>query len=517
MGEKKRICRLTPLAPPAAMKGTIMKRLIILILTIILTMPFGSYAEEGEMGHMGGVSSGSNLPKTIEKYVEIPSSTTNTYVYKEVVFLSSKPVVFEGTIEVSKDTSGIETSPSGSYTESYEVTATNAEISGELKRNISFITYYRMIEGEFKKQVVTTSNLSSWSEVVTVEDATYTLDNTMSSFTMAGVTDMTPGVNYFETSLSYVARYVDGDGNPTLLTASGSNYGYSQPWSKIETQNRKIEIDFPGAEQEDLAATTESVLEAKKTIYYAETEPFPISFDGTYNQRMERSGTLSYEVLTYHKAMELDEYQGEAVVYTANQIEKLPIPENLDFIEGHWAEEDIKKLYSLEIFTDLPHQGMQYEAINRGDYVKALCLAMNIDVTGYMEDDEVIFGDVQPDHPLYPYVMAAYDKKLVKGTGENFEVDRPINREEAFVIYIRVIGLERLGITEAPVTPFVDDNKISGWAKKEIMAGYKLGIIEGDNLGQVKPQHWISKAEAAAIINRLVDYLREDIGKDYRR
>jgi hypothetical protein len=29
------------------------------------------------------------------------------------------------------------------------------------------------------------------------------------------------------------------------------------------------------------------------------------------------------------------------------------------------------------------------------------------------------------------------------------------------------------------------------------------------------PKQWIAKTEAAAIINRLIDYLREDIGRDY--
>ena len=495
-----------------------MKRAIgSIVLIVMMITSLNVYAEEGEMGHMGGVSSGSNLPKTIEKYVTIPSSTTNTYVYKEVVFISGAPLVFEGTIQVSKDTSDIEGTTSGSYSEDYEIEATNADEVGTLERSLSFTTYYRMIEGEFKRQIVTSSELDSWSEDITIGDATYTLDEDMSTFTMAGVTDMTPGVDYFETSVSYVARYLDGDAQPTLLTANGSNYGYSQPWSKIETQTRDIEVTLAGDEGDQLAATTESVLEAKKTIYYDETEPFPISFDGTYNQRMEREGTLSFRILTSHTDLDEGGYEGSVVVYSANQIEKLPIPENLDFIEGHWAEDDFKQLYSMEIFTDLPHQGMQYEAINRGDFIKALCLAMNIDTSSYEDGTDVIFGDVQPDHPQYPYIMAAYDKKLIKGTGANFDVDRPINREEAFVVYIRVIGLERLGVTESPVTPFVDDTDIGSWAKKEIMAGYKLGIIQGDSQGNVKPKQWISKSEAAAIINRLINYLREDIGNDYRK
>lgn len=497
-------------------KDMFMNRIMIaLLLVMAISLPVS--AQEGEMGPMGGVSSGSNLPKTIEKYVEIPETTTNTYVYKEVVFVTGEPVVFEGTIKVAKDTSVTETNDSGSYTEKFTIAATNGD-ENSLERTLSYTVDFRVKDGDFKKQITTTIRESTlkWSETITIDDESYELDEDASSFTMGGITDMTPGVAYFSTSVSYVAAYNYGEGGAVLVDVDGTNYGYSQPWSKIETQIRDISIE-DATEDIQLAATTESVLEAKKTLYYDETEPYPISFDGTYNQRMEREGTLSYRILTYDPDLDADLYEGSTVVHTANQIEKLPIPEGLDFIEGHWAEEDFKKLYSMEILTDLPHQGIQYEAISRGDFIKALCLAMNIDITPFEGGDKVIFGDVQPDNPLYPYVMAAYDKKLIKGTGENFDLDRPINREEAFVVYIRVIGLERLGVTESPMTPFVDDREISSWAKKEIMAGYKLGIIQGDNTGSVNPQQWISKAEAAAIINRLVDYLRDDIGDDYRQ
>jgi hypothetical protein len=48
------------------------------------------------------------------------------------------------------------------------------------------------------------------------------------------------------------------------------------------------------------------------------------------------------------------------------------------------------------------------------------------------------------------------------------------------------------------------------------MAGYNLGIIKGDALGKVLPNTMISKTEAAAIINRLIDYCREEISQDYQ-
>lgn len=491
-----------------------MKRIIGMMMAGLMLLSGYTLAAENEMGHTGGVSEGSTLPRTIEKYVNIPGSTTNSYQYKEVVFISGEPVLFEGTIEVAINDTVIDDNPLGSYGETYTVAATNADETATLERTLDFTTYYRVIEGEFKKQITTESLLNTWTEEVNFGDATYTIDN--GTFEKTGIRDITPGVSYHHISVSYLADYTDADGNKITVSSEGANYGFDQPWSKVETQEREMSIDFESETVEDMVVETTSTAESKKTIYYDATEPYPISFDGTYNQRMEREGTLTYKIKTYHKALEADQYEGSYTITTANQIEKLPIPENLDFLQGHWAEDDLKKLYSMEIFTEMPHSGMQYEAISRGDFIKALCLAMNIDTAVYEEDQtKMIFGDVTSDHPLYPYVMAAYDKKLVKGTGENFDVDRPINREEAFVIYIRIIGLERLGVTDAPLTPFIDDSNISDWAKKEIMAGYRLGIIKGDDQGYVKPKQYISKAEAAAIINRLIDYLREDIAADY--
>jgi hypothetical protein len=94
-------------------------------------------------------------------------------------------------------------------------------------------------------------------------------------------------------------------------------------------------------------------------------------------------------------------------------------------------------------------------------------------------------------------------------------VDSPITREEAIVIFIRIIGLERLGDANNP-TPFVDDAQISSWAKKEIMAAYNLGIVQGNSEGKVEPKRQISVVEAGSIINRLINYLRYELVEQYK-
>jgi hypothetical protein len=477
------------------------------------------YAAEGEMGFFGGVSEGSYQPKLIEKYVPVDVDETNTYVYKEVVFMTGRPVEVTGTIEVTLEHIDLDKNPSGIIEEVYVIEAANEAEGVTLEREVELETSYWLSEGTFKRQLRKESRLVAWEETIVTAAGTFTLDEDTAIFSKTTIEDITPGITYYNTIVSYTIYYLDDNNNRIEYVVDSDVYGYKQPWSKVETQYMNVAINS----QTDglnlyMDITVNPRLEAKKTIYYNDNTPYPISFGGTYNQRMERQGTLSYRINSYHPELKTSEQGGRFILKTANQIEKLIIPEGLDFMEGHWAEEDVKKMYSMEIFTSTPQEGIQFQAMTRGEFVKALCLAMDIDISKYEKVNRAsqqMFGDVPPSHRLYPYIMGAFDAKLINGTGENFDISKPITREEAFVIYIRVIGLERLGVTNAPRTPFVDDNQISSWAKKEIMAGYHLGIIQGDVSGRVLPKQWIAKTEAAAIINRLIDYLREDIGRDY--
>lgn len=498
-----------------------MKRITKIILTGLISIGWlGSIinpvlAGEGENGFFGGISEGDYLPKTIEKYVAKKINKTNTYTYKEVVFYTGRPIELTGTIQTTIDLVDFQDKPSGKYKESYVIEASNSDQTVKLNRVLNLETAYYTKNGEYKRQVIKNSYLTAWQENVVTPAGNYSLKEGSGIFSKATVEDITPGVTYYNTTLSYSGVLVDDNKKEMLISMAGDIYGYRQPWSKVESQKLNLSLS---SEKVNINVYLKPKLEAKKTIYYNQNEPFPISFGGTYNQRMEREGTLYYKIQTFVPDLSKSEVEKSIILTTPNEIEKLPIPEGLDFIEGHWAQEPLKKLYSMEVLTGLPRQGMQFESMTRGDFVKALCLAMDIDTTKYEQvkkDAPVIFGDVKPGHPMYPYIMGAYDAKLVVGTGENFDVNLPISRQEAFVIYIRVIGLERLGITNSPTTAFVDDAQISKWAKKEIAAGVKLGIIQGNAEGKVNPLQWINKAEAAAIIDRLIEYLRRDIGKDY--
>ena len=79
---------------------------------------------------------------------------------------------------------------------------------------------------------------------------------------------------------------------------------------------------------------------------------------------------------------------------------------------------------------------------------------------------------------------------------------------------MRALGLSNLASYNTPVTPFIDDKEVDLWAKRDITALYNLGLVKGDS-GYVRPKSKLSKAEGAALVNRMIDYLREGIEDEY--
>jgi hypothetical protein len=109
--------------------------------------------------------------------------------------------------------------------------------------------------------------------------------------------------------------------------------------------------------------------------------------------------------------------------------------------------------------------------------------------------------------------MSAYRNGVAFGRDfGTFYADEPIERQEAFTIIIRALGLSGLGQS---VPAFSDHDKISSWAKRDLSAARRLGIIRPYPDGSIRPHDMISKAEAAALLTDMTNYMRAGLPTDY--
>ncbi len=97
------------------------------------------------------------------------------------------------------------------------------------------------------------------------------------------------------------------------------------------------------------------------------------------------------------------------------------------------------------------------------------------------------------------YVKVAYKMGVMKGDGQNFNPNASISREEVMAMFARMFNLTG----SADLTQFADHAQISPWAKPEVEAVVATGLVQGDN-GYLKPKNAITRAEIAAIIERVI-------------
>lgn len=485
------------------------KFLIMILSFIFITSTV--YANVGDFGFSGGISEGRTLPKTTEQLLKSSKSSTKLQTsYKEMIFLNGQAKEFVGTLVTN--VKGNVTGNSGTYTVSY-VISNSAETDNKisLSRNISYKVNYRR-EGT---QIIKDYEVSKWSEKIVINDKTYNLDPNSSKSTISIIEDETPGVDYYKGDISQRAVYTVNN-EKVINEISGSIYGYSSAWSSTETQRLNGTIISDNWQMEYQVRPSVSV---GKVLQYSENEPTAISFDGNYKEVMQNKSGLSYTILANSKTQLNNSTSGNTSIPVYNTFEQLVAP-SLANLKGHFAESDIKKLFSMQVLSGDTSYYNPSQSITRGEYIQMLARAIKLPIEEISDKKTssygVIFSDVLPNRPDYPYIMAAYEAGITSGRSNGlFGVDEPIAREEAIVMLIRTLGLQNIGITNVPLTSFVDDSKISSWAKAEVNSASILGIISGDSDGKFNPKSYLNKAEAAAIVNRLINYMRTDLQVDY--
>lgn len=472
------------------------------------------YADVGDLGFFGGISEGRKLPKTTEQLINKNSNKTSNndlkVPYKEMIFLGGTPVEFNGNLTYSSKNSL--TNDVGTYKATYKVqkgdtTASNTDIN----RNIEYNVNYRK-EGS---QIIKDYEVSKWTETITLNGKSYALDPKQSRSSVSIIEDKTPGVTYYKGDISHRAVYTV-DNKVTTFDISGVIYGYSSAWSSTETQKLNCTVSTPEWQMEFQIRPSVSLA---KTLQYSKNEPTAISFDGNYKEVMYNKSGLRYNIYTMPTQFYYTNRTGSTSIPSFNTFEQLIAPD-ISYLKGHFAEYDIKKLFAMQILDGEPKFYQPNQAITRGEFTEMLVKAVKLPIEEVNKKKgasiEISFSDVMPEREEYPYIMAAFKSGLAVGKNDGkFHIDEPIERQEAIVILLRTLGLEHLGLDPTPITPFVDDKYIANWAKKEIYAANRIGIIAGDSDGKFKPTALMSKAEGAAIINRLIDYMRADMQTDY--
>lgn len=183
-------------------------------------------------------------------------------------------------------------------------------------------------------------------------------------------------------------------------------------------------------------------------------------------------------------------------------------PKSLSDIKGHWAEADIQKLFGKGIITGNSNGKYEPEkSITRAEFTALLVRAMGLKLVS----EGSSFADVNySKYWARTYIETAVTKGIIipSEIGENFFGDVPLNRIDMAVMMARALGVQP---SDSQGQPFADLETPNGYINKLHEEYLIKGTTAGDKL-LFKPNSQSSKADAATVVSRLVQYKADPKG-----
>ncbi|MNE19225.1 Endo-1,4-beta-xylanase A precursor [compost metagenome] len=175
---------------------------------------------------------------------------------------------------------------------------------------------------------------------------------------------------------------------------------------------------------------------------------------------------------------------------------------------GHWAEEAVNEMGSRLVVSGIGND--QYnpnQAITRAEFAAIIVRAMGLEA----DRGATPFSDVRSSDWYSGAVQTALAYELISGYEDGtFRPQQQITRVQAMVMIARAMELtglsDQLPAQDAnEVLQSYDDAKqVSVWARDSVADVLQAGIITGRSSSQLAPQAFISRAEVAVIVQRLL-------------
>lgn len=181
------------------------------------------------------------------------------------------------------------------------------------------------------------------------------------------------------------------------------------------------------------------------------------------------------------------------------------VSEFSDVGSENWASEFITELAKAGVINGYDDGTFRPDNnVTREEFVKIIICACGL----YNEYASGEFTDMSEDSWFYKYVASAVESGIIGGMDDgSFGVGRNITRQDVAVIVARVIEYLIGKQTVNGDSTLTDLDTASDYAEEAIILLHQLGIINGYDDGSYLPFNSLTRAEAAAIMSKLLDVI----------
>lgn len=176
-----------------------------------------------------------------------------------------------------------------------------------------------------------------------------------------------------------------------------------------------------------------------------------------------------------------------------------------DDLQGfEWARNAIANAYDNGIVNDIGLQKYAPEKnITRADFAGYL-----IRTLGLTADATDTFADVDDSYYYAKEIAIGKALGILNGVGDNkYEPDAPISRQDLMVICTRGMKIvKEMNLDTSKLNAFSDAGLIADYAREGITGMVTEGIVKGNTDGTINPLGNTTRAEAAVIMDRILNW-----------
>lgn len=176
-----------------------------------------------------------------------------------------------------------------------------------------------------------------------------------------------------------------------------------------------------------------------------------------------------------------------------------------DLSEVFWAEEAVLKMYEKGIILGYPDNTfLPNNNVTRAEFVTMLLRAFPLSRGSFSND----FADVGINEWYFDDVVTAAANDILKGDENKFfNPLESIKREDMALIIKRLFELKGVTFVPEDFKSFEDQDEISAYAKGAVAELAGAGIIQGISAAEFSPLSFVTRAQAAVIIDRCMLFL----------
>ncbi|WP_158302134.1 S-layer homology domain-containing protein [Paenibacillus mesophilus] len=184
-------------------------------------------------------------------------------------------------------------------------------------------------------------------------------------------------------------------------------------------------------------------------------------------------------------------------------------PQDLDDVRSHWSRSDVNDIVARLVLAGTGNNTFTPDRnVVRSEFAAIVATGMGLmrqNVAG------TTFGDVPRSSWYHDAVAIASEFGIVNGYEDGlFHGDRQITREQGIAMIARAYDLVESQSTKSQseiasiLSAYGDASNVSDWAKEAVARMIAAGIVEGSEGQLLRPLDSMTRAEAAALMRRLL-------------